>query len=171
MGTGSGNIAISLTKYLALSRIVALDISDSALRIAAENAERLEVADRVEFISSDLFKGIRGHRYQNFFDLIISNPPYVSRADFPSLPASVKDDPYIALYGGKDGLDFYRKITREAGVFLKINGVLLMEIGYGQAESVKEILTSSGNFCDIEFFKDYSDIDRVVKAVNGKISN
>ncbi len=163
IGTGCGNIAISLTKYLPSSRIVALDISDAALFVAARNAKKYAVHDRIEFIKSNLFKNIKG-RYGHFFDLIISNPPYISLKDFYSLPAEVKDDPYIALYGGRDGADFYRKIAKEAANYLKRNGILLMEIGYDQADLVKDILEVSGIFGETEVYKDYSGIDRIVKT-------
>lgn len=163
IGTGCGNIAISLTKYIPSSRIVALDISDTALRVAAENAAKYGVDDRIEFIRSDLFGNIRT-RYRNFFDLIISNPPYVSLEDFSSLPAEVKDDPYIALYGGRDGLGIYRRIIKEARIYLKREGVLLVEVGYGQSRSVKDMLSRSGVFSDEEIYKDYSGIERIVSA-------
>ena len=163
IGTGCGNIAISLTNYIPSSRIVALDISDTALRVAKSNAEKYGVLDRIEFVKSDLFENI-WHRRELSFDLVISNPPYVSLEDFDSLSENVKDDPYIALYGGVDGSDFYRRIVNDAHFFLKLEGTLLMEVGYNQAMCVKEILTKTGIFGDIEIFKDYSGIDRVVKA-------
>lgn len=164
IGTGCGNIAISLTKYIPSSKIVALDVSVEALRIARENARAEGVAGKIEFINSDLFEGIRKKRYCNFFDLIISNPPYISLDDFSSLPPEVKNDPYIALYGGRDGLDFYRKITEGAVLFLKKRGMLLMEIGYAQARAVKEILKGSGSFREMEIYRDYAGIERIVKA-------
>ena len=166
IGTGCGNIAISLTKYVPSSRIVALDISDAALRVASENASASGVAEKVELVKSNLFEGL-SEKYRNFFDLIISNPPYISRGDFSSLSHRVKEDPFIALYGGKDGLDFYRRIAQKAGDYLKKEGILIMEIGYDQAERVKEILNATGKFGDIELYKDYSGIDRIVKTGKG----
>jgi len=164
IGTGCGSIAISLTKYMPSSRIVATDISGSALRIAGENALKYGVADRINFVKSDLFEGIDRKQYKDFFDLIISNPPYVSLEDFPSLSAKTKEDPYIALSGGTGGMDFYRRIKDEAPFFLKQNGLLLMEMGYNQSESVKAMLEKSGAFSRIEIYKDYSGIDRIIKA-------
>ncbi|MBL7155529.1 MAG: peptide chain release factor N(5)-glutamine methyltransferase [Candidatus Omnitrophica bacterium] len=171
IGTGSGNIAISLTKYVPSSRMVALDISDTVLRIASRNAAKYGVEKRIEFIRSDLFKNLKT-KYRCFFDLIISNPPYISRDEFSLLPAVVKNDPRIALYGGRDGLDFYRRISREAGNYLKSEGLLLMEIGCGQAEEVKSMFASGGAFCGVEIYKDYCGIDRIVKAKkDGQISH
>jgi len=164
IGTGCGSIAISLTKYMPSSKIVATDISCSALRIAGENASKYGASGSIDFIESDLFAGVDRERYKDFFDLIISNPPYVSLEDFPSLSAKTKEDPYIALSGGSGGVDFYKRIKDEAPFFLKQNGILLMEIGYDQSESVKAELAKSGTFSCIEIYKDYSGIDRIIKA-------
>jgi len=163
IGTGSGNIAISLTKYFPFCRIVALDISGSALRVAAKNAERHGVSDRVKFVKSDLFSNIGAS--EGLYDIMISNPPYVSLEDLSSLPGGVKDEPYSALYGGRDGLDFYRRITRQSPRFLKRGGTLFLEIGYNQAQEVKNIIENEKSFGSIEIFKDYSGIDRIVKAI------
>ncbi|UCD55832.1 MAG: peptide chain release factor N(5)-glutamine methyltransferase [Candidatus Omnitrophota bacterium] len=163
IGTGCGNIAISLIKYLPLSRITALDISDTALRAARENAKRYGAEERIEFIKSNLFENLKG-RGNALFDLIISNPPYISLEEFSLLPEKVKRDPYLALYGGRDGMDFYRKIVKGAPGYLKRGGILLMEIGYDQSAAVKYMLDSSGIFKDVEIYKDYSGIDRIIKA-------
>lgn len=163
IGTGCGNIAISLTKYVPSSRIVALDISATALRFAVENAVKHGVKEKIEFIESSLFEAIRGRR-EGLFDLIVSNPPYVSLDDFKSLEEAAKDDPFIALYGGRDGKDFYRKITREAPKFLKPGGFLFMEVGYDQARDIELMLEASGDFYDIEIYKDYNGINRIIKA-------
>ncbi len=163
IGTGCGNIAISLTKYFPFCKIVASDISDTALWIAKKNAARYGVENRIEFIKSDIFTGIP-KSYVNLFDLIISNPPYVTLADFSSLPPAVKDEPYSALYGGRDGMLFYRKIIKGAVRFLKKGGILLMEIGYGQAADIKQLLETSGSFRRIEVYKDYNLIERIIKA-------
>jgi len=166
VGTGSGNIAISLTKHSPSSTIVASDISHAALRVAGQNAKKYNVAGRIKFTRSDIFEDLPVH-YRNFFDMIISNPPYVSLGDFYLLSGEVKNDPYSALYGGKDGLEFFRRITSGAGLFLKRDGILLMEIGYDQARPVKEMLAVS-SFHNIEIYKDYSGIDRIIKAERWK---
>jgi len=163
MGTGCGNVAISLTNYLPSSRIVALDVSDTALSVARKNASRYDAENRIEFVKSDLFENI-WPRHDLFFDLIISNPPYVALSDFNSLPDNVKDDPYLALYGGVDGMEFYRRIIKDTHFFLKQNGILLMEIGHDQAAGIKTILDAAGVFGEIETYKDYSGRDRIIKA-------
>jgi release factor glutamine methyltransferase len=163
IGTGCGNIAISLTNYIPSSRIVALDISDAAIRVARENALKHGAEGRIEFVKSDLFGNMWERR--GLFDLIISNPPYVSLADMAALPEEVKSDPYLALYGGSDGADFYRKIVKDAHFFLKEGGALLMEIGYNQAAPVKGMLAEApAHYKEIEIYKDYSGIDRIIKA-------
>lgn len=166
IGTGCGNIAISLTKYMPLSRITALDISDTAIRVAKENARKYGIENRIEFVKSDLFKNIQAKRGLSF-DLIISNPPYIALEDFPSLPEEVKADPYIALYGGRDGMDLYRKIINEARFFLKKGGFLLMETGYNQMPGIKAMLTRAGNYKEIKSYPDYSGIDRIIQATEG----
>ena len=163
IGTGSGNIAISLTKYIPSSKIVALDISQTALRTAKKNAAKYKLTEKISFIKSDLFKGL-DKSYWDSFDLVISNPPYISLKDFITLPKEVKDDPYIALYGGKDGLTFYREIIEKAPLYMKKDSFLLFEIGYDQKEHVKNMLEQNSNFCDINIYKDYSGIDRIVSA-------
>ena len=168
IGTGCGDIAISLTKYIPSSRMVATDISGTALRIAGKNASKYGVENRIEFIKSNLFNGIERTHFCDFFDLIISNPPYVSLEDIASLSAETKEDPYIALYGGRDGLDFYRRIIGASHMFLKENGILLMEMGYNQSEDIKAMLDKSGIFQAIEIYKDYSGINRIIKALKWK---
>jgi len=163
IGTGCGNIAISLTKYLPSSRIVALDISHSALRVARENAEKYAVSDRIEFIQGDLL-GALDAAYALRFDLIVANPPYVSLRDFYSLSQAVKDEPYAALFGGPDGLRFYRRISRRAHYFMKNNAALMLEAGYDQAAEVRKILENAGVYGDFEVYNDYNGIQRIVKA-------
>jgi len=165
IGTGCGNIAISLTKYLSSSKIVASDISDEALRTASGNARVYGASECIDFIKSDLFRNLSS-AYRLYFDLIVSNPPYISLADFSTLPEEVHSDPYRALYGGKDGLKFYREIVKYAPMFLKKKGLLMMEAGYDQAAHIKEMLTNSG-FVNIAIYKDYSGVDRIIKAENG----
>jgi len=161
--TGSGNIAISLTKYVRRSKILALDISPEALAAAGFNAAGLGAGENVSFVRSDLFGGICKKKY---FDIIVSNPPYVSGADMATLPDDVLEEPRTALYGGPDGLDFYRRIACDAKYFLKKDGFILMEMGYDQSAAVRAILRAEG-YRDTEIFKDYSGIDRIIKAANG----
>jgi len=163
VGTGSGNIAISLTKYIIHSKIIGLDISYKALLKAKENAAVNSAGDSLSFVQSDLFSALG---QGELFDIIVSNPPYVAQYDMKNLPDEVKEEPVLALYGGEDGIDFYRKICPEAKKHLKKGGYLVMEIGYDQSGRVKDLLDDEG-YDQIEIFKDYSSIDRIVKAKNG----
>lgn len=147
--TGSGCIAAVLSDTAAV--ITASDISEDALKVAAEN-----VPESVRLVQSDLFGNIEGQ-----FDLIVCNPPYVSAAEMEELSPSVKAEPESALYGGTDGLDFYRRLSAESLGHLKKGGVLLMEIGFSQAESVKALFEK--DFVT-EVFKDLSGCDRIVRA-------
>ena len=161
LGTGSGAIAVSLTKLSPSCRIIASDVSEEALEMCRENAVANGVGDRIEFVLSDLFERFSGKRK---FDLIISNPPYIPSEDYDSLPPEVRSEPRIALDGGLKGLEFYRRIIPEAAKRLNNGGYLALEIGYGQAQAIKDILGSTGSYRDIETSKDYNDIDRVVFA-------
>jgi len=155
--TGSGNIAISLAKTLKDAKIIASDISDEALAVAGENAE-LHNCKNIEFIKSDLFDKLSIER----FDIIVSNPPYVSESDWPELPKDVLCEPRLALYAGRGGLDFYKRIFREAAAFLKRDGYLFMEIGYNQKDSVIDLI--NGKWELREIVKDYNGIDRIIIA-------
>ena len=161
LGTGSGAIAVSLTKLSPSCKIIASDVSEEALEVGRENAAANGVGDRIEFILSDLFERIN---VKDKFDLVVSNPPYVPSEDYDSLPLEVRSEPRIALDGGPKGLDFYRKIVPESAKRLKRGGYLALEIGYGQAQEIKCLLASSKSFGDIEVIKDYNDIDRIVFA-------
>ncbi len=163
IGTGSGNIAISLTKYDSSSKIVGLDMSESALYAASCNAREAGVDKNIKFIKSNLFDSLPD-AFNTYFDIIVSNPPYISLNDLKEAHSSVKDDPYLALYGGLDGLKFYRAIIGAAPRFLKPGGTLIMEIGYDQSEQVNKLLIDSGYFSGIEVYKDYAGIDRIVKT-------
>jgi release factor glutamine methyltransferase len=157
--TGSGCIAISLTKNAQECKILASDISEEALVVARENASINGVSDRISFIKSDLFKDIKGK-----FDIIVSNPPYVARHEFDTLQKEVLKEPRIALDGGNDGLDFYRNIFREAPAYLNDGGHLIAEIGYGQRQGVRDIIEGIKGFQLIDVREDQYSIDRVIKA-------
>ena len=154
--TGSGAIAISIKKNTS-ANVVASDISRKALKIAKINAENNSV--KIEFVKSNLFQNLKGKR----FDIIVSNPPYIKSEDIKDLQTEVKNyDPKLALDGGNDGLDFYKKIIDEAPKYLNANGKILFEIGYNQSEIIQKLLTK--NFKNINIFKDFNNIDRVVMA-------
>ncbi len=167
IGTGSGCILLSLLYYSNYCRGVGADISEKALRVAGDNAaavfrsqpgcaEEL-FGEKAVFVKSDLFENIEGQ-----FEIIVSNPPYIRRAEIENLMPEVRDhDPYAALDGGEDGLFFYRKITEGAREHLSGGGMLFYEIGYDQGEVVRRIMEDNG-FRDIEIVKDFSGLDRVV---------
>ena len=158
--TGSGAIAVSLAKYIEKSIITATDISPKALNVAKLNAKNNEVEDRITFIESDLFKNLKKEKY----DMIVSNPPYIKREILKKLNKDVQKEPKLALDGGYDGLDFYRKIINEADEYLKFKGYLCLEIGYDQKEDVENLLKKQEKYIDIYCKKDLCDKDRVVIA-------
>ena len=160
IGTGSGAISVSLAKYIKNSYVYSLDISDKALSIGKKNAVNNEVDDKIEFIKSDVFTGIKDRNLK--LDIIVSNPPYIKKEDIKTLHTQVKDyEPYIALEGGEDGLDFYRTITEKSLKYLKSNGVLAFEVGHDQASDVCNIMENHG-YKKIYTKKDLQGIDRVV---------
>ncbi len=157
--TGSGCIAVAVQKMTGCT-VTASDISPEALEVARQNAERNGA--EIEFIESDLFEKL-GERT---FDLIVSNPPYVRRADIDTLQPEVRDfEPRLALDGGEDGLDCYRAIAEQAAGHLTEGGTLLLEVGEGQAQQVRAML--EGDF-DVTVLKDYDRIERMVRAVRKK---
>ena len=155
--TGSGCILLSLLHYSNDCEGVGVDISQEALQVAAQNAELLGI--KADFLKSDLYEKVTGK-----FDLLVSNPPYIERAIIPTLMEEVREyDPYIALDGGEDGLDFYRRIIGGAQDYLKRGGQILMEIGSGQAKAVSELLREAG-FKEIDVCRDFAGLDRVVSG-------
>lgn len=162
IGTGCGNIAISLTKYLSRCKIIATDTSSDALSVARKNARLHKVQNRVTFLKGDLFETFSDKQNWLSFEAIVSNPPYIPSSELKSLPLEVKHEPEVALSAGEDGLDYYRRIIAEAAQYLVKDGYLIMEIGFGQLEKIKEIITSLGQLKLGEVVKDYSGIERVV---------
>ncbi len=160
IGTGSGIIAVVLAKELPLARIVATDISALALSVARKNAALHGVSGRVEFRQSDVFGDIAGD-----FDLICSNPPYITDAGYERLPDGIrKFEPRGALAAGADGLDIYRRIIGEAENHLKKGGRLFFEIGEEQRNPVTALLLEAGVYTDIRCRSDYGGMDRVLSA-------
>lgn len=157
MCTGSGCIAISLAKELKDAYVLAVDISEEALKIARSNSIENQV--NVEFIKSDLFSEIPNEK----FDIIVSNPPYITTSEMLNLSKDVLNEPHLALDGGEDGLKFYRNISCNALEFLNNGGYIVFEIGYTEGAAVCEILNNF-NYNSIEIIKDYSGNDRVVIA-------
>ena len=156
--TGSGAIAVSLAKYLENIQVTALDISRKALDIAIANAKNNHVQDKITFVESNLFQNLGQERY----DIIVSNPPYINRKELETLDKEVKREPRLALDGGVDGLDFYRKIIDEGYEYVKYGGYICLEIGYDQKEEVMQIIENKKQYMDTYCKKDLYDNDRVV---------
>ncbi len=158
--TGSGAIAVALAKYIEDSQITAVDISNKAINVAKLNAKNNNVENQITFVESDLFKQLPKEKY----DIIVSNPPYIKKEIIKSLEKEVQKEPQIALDGGYDGLDFYRKIISKADEYLKFNGYICFEIGYDQKDDVLELLKNEGKYVDTSCKKDLFDNDRVIIA-------
>lgn len=156
--TGSGAIAISLAKYVIDSQITATDISEKALEVAELNARKNGVDKKIAFLSSNLWEEIPKEKY----DIIVSNPPYIKREVIKTLDEEVQQEPNMALDGGWDGLDFYRKIIHQAYEFLKYEGYLCLEIGYDQKIDVIELIEQEEKYVDTYGKKDLYGNDRVI---------
>ena len=160
IGTGTGAISLALANNLDESKVIGVDISDEALSLANENKKRLAL-DNVNFLKSDLFTNVNEK-----FDLVVSNPPYISEEDYKSLDKKLFYEPKTALVGGIDGLDFYKDIIKEASNYLNDDGHLIFEIGYDQKAAINDLLIKS-DFKNIDNIKDYNGFDRIVVAQKG----
>ena len=192
LGTGSGNIAIAIAKLYPHCRVLGLDISLAALKVARRNALKHKVDKRIDFVLGNGFSSLKicpalscpeenreTRRSWASADMIVSNPPYIKSADltqprsfgsgFGRLPREIGFEPRVALDGGEDGLKYYRRIIRKSPTYLKEGGYLIMEIGDTQANDVSKMLSASGKFREIKTAKDYNNIERVITAK--KISN
>jgi release factor glutamine methyltransferase len=161
VGTGSGVIALSLAAEFPEARILAVDVSDGALALAQENAIRLELRSRVEFLKSRLLENIEGA-----FDLIVANLPYISTQDRPTLSREVLHDPEIALFAGARGDELVRELIDQAPTRLRPGGMLALEIGLGQSEALFSVLTEK-NYRDICSRNDYNGVTRFLFARYG----
>ena len=162
--TGSGCIALALAREFPDSEIYGTDTSEVAIRYAEENVDRNRIKN-VTFLKGNLFDPLKNS--DNKFDVIISNPPYIRRADMENLQPEIKDwEPGEALDGGEDGLDYYKMIIPESKNYLKENGYLVLEIGIGQSDEVKWMAEETG-FKDIIVIRDYSGIERILIAKKG----
>jgi len=171
--TGCGCIAVAIAKNCPDVRIIATDICDAALAVAAGNVEKHQLKERITLLCGDLFdpiipgldvdKLVPGS--ERGFDLIVCNPPYVSTAEYEKLDKNVKDyEPKVALFAGADGLDIYRRIIEKADRFLKSDAALMLEIGYAQGRAVKELLEQTDAFAEIKIEKDLHNNDRIALA-------
>ncbi len=162
VGTGSGAIIISLLKALPNASGVAIDLSPDALVVAKQNAQRLDVAERLEFRAGDLLTPVG----DECFDLIVSNPPYIPQADMATLEPEVRSEPTLALVAGVDGLDCYRRLLLDGRRCLAEGGLLALEVGIHQAKSVARLAHEAG-WGASEIGLDYSGIERVVLVERG----
>lgn len=157
--TGSGCIALALAKKFSEADVYGVDKSDTALQYAIGNAIENDIKN-VHFLKGDLFEPVKNKK----FDCIISNPPYIKRSNIEELQKEIREyEPLDAIDGGEDGLDFYRRIFNESPSFLNKDGLLMLEIGYEQADDIREMARNSG-FRDINFKRDYSGIRRIFIA-------
>ncbi len=163
IGTGSGAIAVSLAKYIDNCSIAAIDICPDALRVAVKNADFHKVNDKITFYLGNLLDPVDRKEEYGTYNFVISNPPYIPKRVIDTLDGGVRDyEPHLALNGGIDGLNFYRKITVKAKKFFKKDGGYLMfEIGHDQGKDVSEILEING-FKNIEVLQDLAGLDRVI---------
>ncbi len=161
IGTGSGAICLSVLSFVQESRAVTVDISSEARAVAEENAASLGLADRIEFFTGDLLEPIKDRK----FTAILSNPPYIPEKDIEGLQAEVRcKEPYGALSGGEDGLDFYRRLCSEAPDLLEDEGFMAFEVGIGQAAVVAKLAEENPLIKRTEILKDLAGIERVVIA-------
>lgn len=160
VGTGSGAIAVAFAAHCASATVMARDISEAALQVAAANAARNKVDARIGFSKGDLLADFAPQSA----DLVLSNPPYVPVTDCATLAVEVREhEPHLALFAGEDGLSIYRRLIPQAQAVLVAGGWLLLEIGYGQAEAIRTLLAAAG-LAAIEFVRDLQGIERVAVA-------
>ncbi len=163
VGTGSGAIAVSLAVERADIRITATDLSRKALDVAEENARMNGVHDRIRFMQGDLFAPVAG-----VYDVIVSNPPYISLSDFASLPAGIRNyEPAEALLAGPDGTEIHRELIFQGFSFLNRGGWLLMEMGEDQGRRIRSSLSEHGGYEEVGSRFDYGGTERVIKARRG----
>lgn len=169
VGTGSGCIAIALAHELPAARVIATDISAAALEVARRNAERHGAASRIDFVECNLMDALQ---YQSpitshqspLLDLIVSNPPYIGRAEAATLPREVREhEPEVALFGGEIGTEIYAPLIAQAGTLLRPNGILVLELGYKSADRVSRLLDAPG-WEGVVLTNDLAGISRVASA-------
>lgn len=164
LGVGSGCLILSLLKIYVNMKAIGVDISSDALLVAIKNSKNLRLNSRIKLFQSDLFSKISN---DNKFDLIISNPPYIKSQDIKKLSKDVSYDPLIALDGGFDGLDFYKRIAQKAQLFLKDQAMIIVEVGHNQSDLVKEIFANE-DFCCKSSYYDLNGIERILSFIKKK---
>jgi release factor glutamine methyltransferase len=162
IGTGSGNLAVTVARHLPAAEVIAVDLSADALQVAATNAAKHGVQDRIRFLQGDLFAPVTA---EPPFDFILSNPPYIAREEMEQLPIGVRQyEPHLALDGGPGGYAVLDRIVAEAGEHLKPGGYLILEIGAPQEKPVRQRIDARGGFELAPTVQDYSGHPRVIVA-------
>jgi release factor glutamine methyltransferase len=165
IGTGSGNIAVSLAKNRSNIKIYASDISQEALTVASENIQRHDVADKIQLLHGNVFDAFSSNVKKGQVDFIVSNPPYVSESESRNLePELIDHEPLLALVGGEDGLFFYKQIIKDARSWIKPGGYLVIEIGETQADSIIKLMQNELHYDEIETIKDLQGNERIISA-------
>ncbi len=160
IGTGSGNIIVSLAKYAPKCLYMGIDISNAALKVAKKNVKLNKIKDDIKFLNGDGFECFSRRRH---FDVIVSNPPYIKSSDLDSLQDEVKmHEPRIALEAGEEGLDKIKYLIDNSYKFMKKNALLTIEFAFGQCKSVKSYAIKKGKYKHIRIVKDLSGIDRII---------
>jgi release factor glutamine methyltransferase len=157
--SGSGNISVALAKFIDKARITAIDINKEAVSLAKENAILNSVSGKIYFLEQDVF-GLKVPKDK--FDIIVSNPPYIQTGDLRFLPEEVSHEPRISLDGGLDGLRFYKQILVLGKKILCDQGLVFLEIGFNQADKIKDLAREFGNFELVKLIPDYAGFDRVM---------
>jgi release factor glutamine methyltransferase len=170
IGTGSGCLAVALAQELPHAEIVATDISAPALEVARRNAEKHAVAGRIQFLEANLLERVF-HKSQasnhepRFFDLVVSNPPYIAHADAASLPVEVRHhEPHSALFGGATGVEIYAQLIQQAGELLDRGGILVLELGHDSADAVRKMFHAERRWANVSLTNDLAGIPRVIAA-------
>lgn len=161
--TGSGAIGVSLAYYIKDAFVYVADISKIALEYCKKNALKNNVIDRFKILEGDLTKPLFSEGLEGELDVLVSNPPYISKREMDELPVSVRCyEPHLALYGGEEGFDFYVKILKDAPKLLKKGSILVFEIGYNQGDTLRELIEKTDLYKDIKLEKDLAGLDRCV---------
>lgn len=163
LGTGSGNIAIALAKAFPKCVVQAVDVTAKALEVARRNAADHGVSERINFIEMDMFAYLMNEGPDQYFDCVVSNPPYIKELDMLDLPADVRQEPSLALEAGEDGLKFYKMISAAVDRVMALGGQLFLELGDHQAEGVSALFNGKQNFSDPEFIQDYVQTKRILQ--------
>jgi release factor glutamine methyltransferase len=161
IGAGSGNIAVGIAKLADVERLYSCDISGDALFIAQENVCRHGLAAKIVLKQGDMFAAFASENLAGGVDMIVSNPPYVAQSEIEELAPELDYEPEIALFGGTDGMDFYKRLAAGAGEFLKPGGLLIVELNAKRSSAVRYIFEGAGYQVEA-LIKDYAGLDRIL---------